>query len=180
MRSFQGLIPFYPSILNYLRRAQLSTQLDSILFLCSQAHILAGCRLETQLTQTIFFVIFEPSARTTQKTQSVYFWGVFTAPLHDNGSYAIFACVFIAAGMCLLSSCLAMDVAYDFIVPAFGRHVTICTVRTNTSSTLQYNFIQDTTLIIIQYYENTNIVLPHQLFQSMFSDSVSHHEYLLQ
>jgi hypothetical protein len=30
-----------------------SPETPSILFLCSQAHILAGCRLETQLTSTV-------------------------------------------------------------------------------------------------------------------------------
>jgi hypothetical protein len=34
---------------------------------------------------------------------------VFTAPLHSNGSYFIVACVFITAGMCLPSRCLAMS-----------------------------------------------------------------------
>jgi hypothetical protein len=45
---------------------------------------------------------------------------VFIAPLHSNGSYSI-----IAAGMCLPSHCLAMNVYSDFTIPAFGRRVTI-------------------------------------------------------
>jgi hypothetical protein len=46
-------------------------------------------------------------------------------PLHRNGSLSIVACVFVAAGMCLPSRCLAMNVYSDFAIPAFGRHVTI-------------------------------------------------------
>jgi hypothetical protein len=53
-------------------------------------------------------------AEPTQKTQPLYCWeGVFTAPLHKNGSYFIVACIFIAAGMCLPSRCLAMNVNSD-------------------------------------------------------------------
>jgi hypothetical protein len=53
--------------------------------------------------------------------------GVFTAPLHTNGSYSVAVWVFYAAGICLADSCLAMDVSSDFTIPAFGRHVTILT-----------------------------------------------------
>jgi hypothetical protein len=49
---------------------------------------------------------------------------MFTAPLHSNGSYYIVAWVFVAAGMCLPSRCLAMNVYSDLNVPAFGRLVT--------------------------------------------------------
>jgi hypothetical protein len=34
--------------------------------------------------------------------------GVFTAPLHNNGSYSIVAFIFVATGICLPSRCLAM------------------------------------------------------------------------
>jgi hypothetical protein len=51
---------------------------------------------------------------------------VFTSPLHRNGSYSIVACVFVAAGMCLPSSCLAIDVCSGSVIPAFRRHVTVC------------------------------------------------------
>jgi hypothetical protein len=40
---------------------------------------------------------------------------VFTAPLHNNGSYPIVACVFVAAGMCLPSRCLTMGVHVKYI-----------------------------------------------------------------
>jgi hypothetical protein len=64
--------------------------------------------------------------RTTQKTQPFYcLVGVSTALLHSNGSCSIFARVFVAAGMCLPSRCLAINVYSDFTVPAFGRHVTL-------------------------------------------------------
>jgi hypothetical protein len=37
----------------------------------------------------------------------------------------IAACVFVAAGMFLPSSCLVMDVYSNFTIPAFGRHVIV-------------------------------------------------------
>jgi hypothetical protein len=61
-----------------------------------------------------------------QKMQPLCCWeGVFTAPLHSNGSYSIVARVFVATGMCLPSRCLAMDVSSDFTIPDFGHYVTI-------------------------------------------------------
>jgi hypothetical protein len=49
-------------------------------------------------------------ARTTQKTQPLCCWeGVFTAPLYSNESYSSVACVFIAAGVCLQSRCLTIN-----------------------------------------------------------------------
>jgi hypothetical protein len=41
------------------------------------------------------------------------------ACLHSNGSYSIVACVSVAAWMCLMSRCLAMNVHSDFSIPAF-------------------------------------------------------------
>jgi hypothetical protein len=115
--SLHSLFPFLPFLLNHLRLPTLT--------ILSQAHIPAGWRLENQLTLlnwTLFF-LFE---RTTQKTLPLYCWkGVFTAPLHSNGSYSIVACVFFAAGMCLTSRCLAMNVHFDFTIPTFGRHITM-------------------------------------------------------
>jgi hypothetical protein len=65
-------------------------------------------------------------ARTTQKTLIVCCWeGLFTVPLHNNGSYRIVANVFVAAGICLSSRCLSMNFYSDFAIPAFGRHVAI-------------------------------------------------------
>jgi hypothetical protein len=49
--------------------------------------------------------------------------GVFKAPLLSNGSYSIVACVFVAAGMCLPTRYLAMNVYSDFAIPVFGRRV---------------------------------------------------------
>jgi hypothetical protein len=109
--SFNSLIPFLPLFCNCQFR-----RLDSIQFLCSHAHISAGWRLETR-NSTLFnwTFLYNSFARTTQKTQPLYFWeGVFTALLHKNGSYSIVACVFVAAGMCLPSRCLAMNVYSDF------------------------------------------------------------------
>jgi hypothetical protein len=119
--SFYSLIPFLPLFCSCQFR-----RLDSIQFLCSQAHMLAGWSLETRLTLLNWTILYNCFARTKQKTQPLCCWeGVFTAPLHSNGGYSIVACTFVAAGMCLPSWCLAMDFSY-FTIPAFGRHVTIC------------------------------------------------------
>jgi hypothetical protein len=48
-----------------------------------------------------------------------------TLPLYRNGSSSIVAYVFDAAGMCLSSRCLAMDVCYGSIIPTFRRQGTI-------------------------------------------------------
>jgi hypothetical protein len=93
---------------------QLSTLLPKLIFR----------RLQTRLFSAHYF------ARTRQKTQSLYCWGgVFTVPLHSNGSYSIFACVFVAAGMCLPGRCLEMNVYSEFHISAFGRHDTIFSPR---------------------------------------------------
>jgi hypothetical protein len=55
---------------------------------------------------------------------------LFTAPLHSDGSYSIVTCVFVAAGICLHSRCLAMKIYSDFIIPAFGRHVAVLSILT--------------------------------------------------
>jgi hypothetical protein len=90
--SLHSLIPFLPLFCNCQFR-----RLDSIQFLCSQAHIQAGWRLETQLTLLSWTLLPNQFAQTMHKTQPLYCWeGVFTAPLHSNGSYSIVACVFVA------------------------------------------------------------------------------------
>jgi hypothetical protein len=104
------LILFFPLFCNCQFQ-----RLDSIQFLCSQAHILAGWRFEHSThfyTAAASFgtLLHNHFARSTQKTQHLYSWkGMLTAPLHSNGSYSIVACLFIAAGMCLPSRCLAMN-----------------------------------------------------------------------
>jgi hypothetical protein len=119
--SFHSLLPFLPLFCNCQ-----FWRLDSVQFLCSQAHILAGWRLETRLTLLNWTLLYNHFARTTQKTHPLYCWeGVITAPLHSNGSNSIVVCVFIAAGMCLPSRCLAMHVYSDFTISTIGRHVTI-------------------------------------------------------
>jgi hypothetical protein len=109
--------------------SQSSSTADSLSCIsrCSQAHILAGWRLETQLSLLNWNHLYNHFASTTQKLQPLYCWeGVFTAPLHSNGSYSIVCVrVIVVAGMCLPSRCLAMNVYSDFTVPVFGHHVTI-------------------------------------------------------
>jgi hypothetical protein len=66
------------------------------------------------------------SARTTQKIQTLFYYeGVFTVPLHSNGSYLIVVCLLVAVEMCLPCRCLALNVYSDFIIPTFRRHVKI-------------------------------------------------------
>jgi hypothetical protein len=45
--------------------------------------------------------------------------GVFTEPLHSNGSYSIAPCVFVAVGVCTPSCCLTMTI-FDFTISTFG------------------------------------------------------------
>jgi hypothetical protein len=114
--SFHGLIHFLPLFYSCQFR-----RFDSIQFLCYHDQILAGWRFETLLDSTQLNF-----ARTTQKTQPLYCReSVFTAPFPNNGSYSIISCVFFAAGIFLPSRFLAMNIYSDFIIPAFGRHVTL-------------------------------------------------------
>jgi hypothetical protein len=71
-------------------------------------------------------LLYNHLERTTQKTQPLYCWeGVFRASLPSNGSYSIVACVFVAAGICLSSRYLVIDVYSEFAIPPFERHVAI-------------------------------------------------------
>jgi hypothetical protein len=79
--SLYCLIPFLPLFCNCKFR-----RLDSVQFLCSQV----GSRLETLLTLLNWTLLYNHFTRTRQKTEPHYCWeGVFTAPLHSNGSYLI-------------------------------------------------------------------------------------------
>jgi hypothetical protein len=105
------------------------TRLNSICLLPSSYPGRLASRNSTQLHtapasfRTLLYIYF---TRTTQKTQPFYCWeGVFTAPLHSNGSYSVVTCVFSAAGMCLPSRFPTMNIYSDFAIPTFGRHVTI-------------------------------------------------------
>jgi hypothetical protein len=71
----------------------------------------ANCRLSAR-SQWAWDPRYIDSGRTQQKT-----------PLPNSASIA--ACVFVAAGTCLPSRCLAMDVYSCSIIPAFRRHMTI-------------------------------------------------------
>jgi hypothetical protein len=66
MKSFHRLISILPLFCNCQFR-----RLDSIQFLCSQAHIPVGWRLETQLNSTLlnWTFLYNDFAPTTQKTQ---------------------------------------------------------------------------------------------------------------
>jgi hypothetical protein len=85
----------------------------------------------TGIALPFFTVFYNHFARATQKLQLLYCWeGLFTEPLHSNGSYSIVACVFVAAGMRLPSRFLAMNFCSDFAIPAFGSHVTTINNKT--------------------------------------------------
>jgi hypothetical protein len=115
---FHKGIPFLPLISSCQLRI-----LDSIQFLCSQAHVLAGWRLETRLNWTLVYNHF---ARTTQKTPPLYCWeGVFTAPLHINESYSICCLRIRCRGSVFTESLPSNNVYSVFAIPAFRRHVTI-------------------------------------------------------
>jgi hypothetical protein len=49
--------------------------------------------------------------------------GMFTSPLHKSGSSSIVACVFVAAGLCLLSRFLEVNFCFGPSIKAFKRHV---------------------------------------------------------
>jgi hypothetical protein len=110
MQSFwHGRIPFLSLFCNWQFRTP-----DSIQFLCSQAHILAGWRLETRLSSNffsieLFFITYFHGSR-RKHSLSV----VGKAQLHINWCYSIVPCVFIGEGMSLPSRCLAMIVYSDF------------------------------------------------------------------
>jgi hypothetical protein len=136
--SCHSLIPFLPLFCSCQFR-----RLDSIQFLCSQTHIPAGSRSETRLFTSLnglnWTLPYNNFERTTQKTQPLYYWeGVFTAPLHSNGSCSTVACIFVAPRICLQSCSLAMDVCSDFKIPVFGCHVT---VRLNRIQWLYNNYV---------------------------------------
>jgi hypothetical protein len=118
--SFRSLIPFLPLFCKGQFRRP-----DSVQFLCSQAHILAGWCLETRLNSS----------------QLNYF---STSTLHGPRRKHSLS---IVVKECLQCRCIAMEVARlllrihcrgnvsteslpnnvytDFIIPAFRRHVTV-------------------------------------------------------
>jgi hypothetical protein len=132
--SFRSLIPLLPLFCNCKFR-----RLDSVQFLCFQAHTPADWRLETQLTLLNWTFLYNHFARTTEKTHPLYCReGVFSAPLHSNGSYSIVDCVFVASEMCLPSRCLAMSIYSDFAISASGRNVTIRYTRSDDLAWLKH------------------------------------------
>jgi hypothetical protein len=118
MKSFHRLIPFLPLMSN--------CQPNSIPLLQSSYPGRLASRYSTPFNAdpaSFGILLCNHFVRTTQKIQPLYCWeGMFTALLHSNGSNSTVACVFVAAGMCLPSRCLAVNAYSDF---AFGRHVTI-------------------------------------------------------
>jgi hypothetical protein len=107
-----NLIPVLPLFCNY--------QLNSIPLLRSSYPGRLASRNSTQFFATELFFITPLHGPRGNRSLSI----VGKACLQRR-CIAIVACVFVAAGMCLPSRCLAMNVYSDFTIPAFGRHVTI-------------------------------------------------------
>jgi hypothetical protein len=115
------IIPFFAII---LKLPIPKTRLNSIPLLPSSYPGRLVSRDSTQFFSAELFFI--TSLHGPRRKQPLYCWeGVLTAPLHSNGSNSIIACVFVAAGMCLPSRCLAMNVYSDCTIPTFGLHVII-------------------------------------------------------
>jgi hypothetical protein len=108
--SFHGLTPFLPLLCNcQFRRA------DSIQFLCSQAHIPAGGRLETGLFTLCYCSILpassdcallNPSARIPKKTP----YSVVKNACLLVRNLAMDVLLSHARVLCLQSRCLAIDI----------------------------------------------------------------------
>jgi hypothetical protein len=97
--------------------------------------LLNHLRLPSQGTPSIpiqpaLYLRYISSGRTNRKDRFLTIPLLFTSPLHRNGSSSIFACLFISAGNCLQSRCLAMNVYSGSPIPAFRRHVTISLLET--------------------------------------------------
>jgi hypothetical protein len=78
---FQSRVPFLALFCHCRFR-----RLDSIQFLCSQAHILAGWRFETR-HYTLFYLIkffFITTLHEPHEKHRLIVLGVFAAPLHSN------------------------------------------------------------------------------------------------
>jgi hypothetical protein len=84
---------------------------------------LASQNLARLLTELFFIsTLYRPRRK---HSTSIFGKACLSELLHSNGSYSIVNCVSVAAAMRLPSHCLAMDIYFDFIIPAFGHHVTI-------------------------------------------------------
>jgi hypothetical protein len=157
------------------------TQLGSVPLL-PNSHLdrLASRNSVSVLNWTLLYNHF---ARIAQKTQPLCSCeGVLTAPLHSSGSYSIVACVLVAAGMCLPSRCLAMNVYSDFTIPAFGCHVTLISglnIGLHYSSTLNM-VVADSckTLAPVDLCQTTRPHIPHDSYQSHLHERHRLHNYL--
>jgi hypothetical protein len=95
--------PFLPLFCNCQFR-----RLDSIQFLCSQAHILAGWHLEARLSTvccSIEFFFITTLHKPQGKHRFIFsptVLGVFTAPLHNNGRGADH----MENSLCIVEACL--------------------------------------------------------------------------
>jgi hypothetical protein len=103
--SCHSLIPFLPLFCSCQFR-----RLDSIQYLGSEVHILAGWCLETRLCSVLFYSaehFFIATLHEPRRKHSLYCWGVFTDPLSSNEVLLLRALA--PASMCLSSRCVVMD-----------------------------------------------------------------------
>jgi hypothetical protein len=109
--SLHSLIIFSPLFCSYQFR-----RFGSIQFLCSEAHILAGWRLETRLFTSDYSSVsfYKPSARTPRKTQPLFFKKACLL-IRCLAMDVLFLRALVRVGMCSPRRCLAM-----------GIHVTTC------------------------------------------------------
>jgi hypothetical protein len=115
------------SLANILQQPNPKTRLSSVPLLSTSYPCTLASRNSTWLyaaPASFGTLLYNHFTRTAQKTQPLYCWeGVFTAPFHSNGSSSIITCVFVAAGMCLPSRCLARNVYSNFTIPALCHNI---------------------------------------------------------
>jgi hypothetical protein len=91
---------------------------------CSQAHILAGWRLESRLFSTELFFI--TTLHELRRKHSLSFVSKAYLQRRCIETEVIDCCLRIRCrGMCLPSRCLAMNIYSHFTIPTFGHRVTI-------------------------------------------------------
>jgi hypothetical protein len=78
--------------------------------------LLNHLRLPSPELGPVLLAASDPRYVASRRTQRI-------TPLLNNSSVVVR--VFVPAGMCLPSSCLAIDVFSHFTIPAFGAHVTL-------------------------------------------------------
>jgi hypothetical protein len=114
--SFHSLIPFFAII---LQLPIPKTRLSSIPLLPSSCPCRLASEISTRPDSTKLFFI-----TTFHGPRRKHILSLVGKVCWQRCCYIV-ACVFVAAGKCLPSRCLAMTVYTYFTIPDFGRHVTL-------------------------------------------------------